>query len=237
MRLFLIRYSKIAFSSLRLHKVFGFLSRPLSNLVYMTRLSAFISKNKGVLNDFPCKWNYNKRYDFYNSVLLHEGVQNIPIQYLEFGVAQGTSMRWMIKQNKHPDSRFHGFDTFTGLPEDFGSLKKGTFNNNEAFPQVDDQRVSFYKGLFQETLPAFNAGFTNHQRNVLMMDADLYSATFYVLSSFAQFLKKGDIIFFDQFAVPTHEFRAFSEFVESYYVNLELIGAANNYYFVAFRVA
>lgn len=237
MRLFLIRYSKIAFSYLRLHKLFGFLTGALTNLVYMTKLSAFISRNKGLKNDFPGKWDYNKRYDFYNWVLQHEGLQHIPIQYLEFGVAQGASIRWMVSQNDHPESRFHGFDTFTGMPEDFGGVKKGDFNNNDTFPKVDDQRVYFYKGLFQETLPGFNASFTNNQRNVLMMDADLYSATLYALSSFAPFLKKGDIIFFDQFAVPTHEFKAFSAFVESYYINLELIGAANNYYFVAFRVA
>ncbi len=50
------------------------------------------------------------------------------------------------------------------------------------------------------------------------------------------FLKKGDIIFSDEFAVPTHEFRAYLDFIQSYYVNLEPIGAANNYYFAAFRV-
>lgn len=69
-----------------------------------------------------------------------------------------------------------------------------------------------------------------------MLDADIYSATLYVLTSLAPFLKKDDIIFFDEFVVPTHEFKAFQDFVQSYYINLELIGAANNYYFVAFKV-
>jgi hypothetical protein len=69
-----------------------------------------------------------------------------------------------------------------------------------------------------------------------MMDADLWSATLYVLTSFAPFLKKGDIVFFDEFVVPTHEFKAFLDFTQSYYLNLQLIAAANNYYFVAFKV-
>jgi len=69
-----------------------------------------------------------------------------------------------------------------------------------------------------------------------MMDADLYSATLYVLTSIAPLLKKDDIIFFDEFAVPTHEFKAYLDFVQSYYINLELIAAANNYYFAAFKV-
>ncbi len=51
-----------------------------------------------------------------------------------------------------------------------------------------------------------------------------------------RFLKKDDIIFFDEFVVPTHEFMAYQHFINSYYCNLELIGAANNYYFVAFKV-
>ncbi len=76
----------------------------------------------------------------------------------------------------------------------------------------------------------------NSKRNVLMMDADLYSATLYALTTMAPYLKKGDIIFFDEFIVPTHEFKAYLDFVSSYYINLELIAAANNYYFTAFKV-
>ena len=68
------------------------------------------------------------------------------------------------------------------------------------------------------------------------MDADLYSATLYTLTSLAPVLKKGDIIFFDEFAVATHEFKAFHDFVQSYYINFELIAAANNYYFTAFKI-
>ena len=75
-----------------------------------------------------------------------------------------------------------------------------------------------------------------NQRNVIMLDADLYSATLYALTTLAPFLKKGDIVFFDEFAVPTHEFKALYEFVQSYYTNLELIAAANNYDFAAFKV-
>jgi O-methyltransferase len=76
----------------------------------------------------------------------------------------------------------------------------------------------------------------NEKRNIIMMDADLYSATLYTLTSLAPFPKTGDIIFFDEFAVPTHEFKAFHDFVQSYYSNLKPIAAANNYYFIGFKV-
>jgi len=141
-----------------------------------------------------------------------------------------------LSQNANPESRFYGFDTFTGLPEDFGVYKKGAFNNNTEAPQIDDKRVKFYQGLFQQTLPGFLNVLNNDKRNIIMMDADLYSATLYTLTSLAPFLKTGDIIFFDEFAVPTHEFKAFHDFVQSYYANLELIAAANNYYFTAFKI-
>ena len=69
-----------------------------------------------------------------------------------------------------------------------------------------------------------------------MLDADLYSATLYALASLAPFLKEGDLVFFDEFAVPTHEFKALYEFVQAYYLNFEFVAASNNYYFTAFRV-
>jgi len=41
---------------------------------------------------------------------------------------------------------------------------------------------------------------------------------------------------FDEFTVPRHEYLAFKNFRESYYLDFELIAAANNYFFVAFRL-
>ncbi len=69
-----------------------------------------------------------------------------------------------------------------------------------------------------------------------MMDADLWSATLYALTTLAPFLKKGDIIFFDEFVVPAHEFKAYLDFIQSHYISLELIAASNNYYFTAFKI-
>jgi O-methyltransferase len=237
MKLFFIRYIKLTFIYLRLHVFFNLFSGFFSNLYYLTRLSSWANKNRKIeYNDFPSKWNYEKRYPMYQWVLEKENLTIPPINYLEFGVATGQSFRWFLSQNANPESRFYGFDTFTGLPEDFGVYKKGTFNNNTAAPQIDDKRAKFYQGLFQQTLPGFLSVLNNDKRNIIMMDADLYSATLYTLTSLAPFLKKDDIIFFDEFAVPTHEFKAFHDFVQSYYANLELIAAANNYYFTAFRV-
>ena len=77
---------------------------------------------------------------------------------------------------------------------------------------------------------------TEAKRFDLMQSINI-RGTFLVVKNCAPYLKKGDIIFFDEFVVPTHEFKAYSDFIQSYYINLELIAAANNYYFVAFKVA
>ena len=238
MKLFIIRYTKMLFIALQLHRVFGFFSGALANLYYLTRFSQWAYQNKKVAyNDFPCKWDYQRRKKMYEWVIDKENLGNEPINYLEFGVAWGESFKWWLEKNKHADSSFYGFDTFDGLPEDWGPFKKGAFSSNHELPQIDDQRGTFLKGLFQQTVPPFVKQLDTAKRNVIMMDADLYSATLYALSSLAPYLKKGDIIFFDEFVVPTHEFKAYLDFVQSYYINLELIAAANNYYFVAFKVS
>jgi hypothetical protein len=237
MKLFIIRYTKIAFIYLRLHALFNLFSGLFLNIFYLTKFSKWISKSGKIpYNDFPSKWDYTKRYPMYKWVLEKENLIETPINYVEFGVAEGESFRNFVQQNSNSNSRFYGFDTFTGLPEDFGVYKKGKFNTNNAVPLIPDSRVKFYQGLFQQTVPGFLLELNNKQRNVIMMDADLYSATLYALTAIAPFLKKGDIIFFDEFAVPTHEFKAFYDFTQSYYINLELIAASNNYYFSAFKV-
>lgn len=238
MKLFFIRIAKSLFIKLRLHTVFHPFTGLFLNLVYLTRFSQWAHSNKKIeYNDFfkGWRWNYSKRYAMYKWVIEKEGLTG-PLTYLEFGVASGKSFDWFMSQNSDADSRFFGFDTFDGLPEDWGPFKKGAFSNNNEMPLIKDYRGKYLKGLFQQTVPEFISQFDNSRRNILMMDADLWSATLYVLTSFAPFLKKGDIIFFDEFVVPTHEFKAFLDFTQSYYVNLELIAAANNYYFVAFKV-
>ena len=237
MRLFFARYIKKVFTFLKLHVFFNFFSGFFLNLAYLSKFSSWANKNKKIaFNDFPSKWDYNKRFSLYKWVVENENLSNGIINYIEFGVADGHSIRWFVQKNTHQQSRFYGFDTFTGLPEDFGPYKKGQFNTNNQVPNIADTRVKFYPGLFQQTVPGFLTALNKNNRNVIMMDADLYSSTLYALTSLAPFLKKNDIIFFDEFAVPTHEFRAFFDFTQSYYIDLELIAAASNYYFSAFKV-
>ena len=158
------------------------------------------------------------------------------MNYLEFGVANGGSFYWWLNNHTNQQSTFSGFDTFSGLPEDYGPFKKGDMSNGNEVLQTDDVRASFYQGLFQQTLPGFLKKFNNQKLTVIHMDADLYSSTLFTLTSFAPYLKKGDIILFDEFCVPTHEFLAVKNFIESYYINLTPIAASNNFLFTALQV-
>jgi len=191
----------------------------------------------GVLDDFfVVRRVYAKRLALYGSVIDQLGLALEPLDYLEFGVCGGTSFRWWLEHCPHPESRFFGFDTFEGLPEDWGTFSKGDMA--AGVPVVDDARAQFIPGLFQESLQDFLAHYNlkTSRRKVIHLDADLFSSTLFVLTSLAPYLKKGDVLLFDEFNVPNHEFFAFKMFTESFYVKTRMVGAVNNYLQVAFVI-
>ena len=221
----------------KLHKIFNLFSGFFLNLAYLTKLSEWREKHSShFINDFYSgKWDYSKRFTLYQKIFEKENL-TIPVNYLEFGVAGGFSFKWWVEHNKNEASRFFGFDTFTGLPEDWNVFKVGDMSTGGKFPEINDNRANFLKGLFQDTLPTFLKDFNNDKRKIIHMDADLYTSTLYVLTSLHPYLKAGDIIFFDEFAVPTHEFLAFKNFTDSYRISYEVIGSMNNYFFVAIKI-
>jgi hypothetical protein len=173
----------------------------------------------------------------YQSVIEQEAVDKAPIHYLEFGVYRGDSLRMWLSGISHPDSRFVGFDTFTGLPERWRPTEQaGHFNANGAIPDVKDPRCSFEVGLFQDTLPAFVARTDLSRRLIVNLDADMFTSTLFVLTTLAPFLKPGDLIFFDEFSCPLDEFRAFEEFVRSFRVKYEAIAAVYGYTRVCIKI-
>lgn len=203
----------------------------------MSRLSKWIHKHKriaGYSDFYDIHFRYNKREDLFRYLIENENLD--AIDYLEFGVANGCSFKWWTENNTNTGSRFIGFDTFTGLPEDWGPFKKGDMSAGNAIPEISGNRHHFIQGLFQQTLPVFLKTFEFKNRKVIHMDADLYTATLFVLTSIAPYLNKGDIIMFDEFNVPMHEYKAFTEFVSSYYIEYEILGAVNNFYQIAIKI-
>src|SRR5271156_6728259 len=118
----------------------------------------------------------NDRDWLYRSVIEHEALDKRPIRYLEFGVYRGDSMRRWLDGISNPDSRFVGFDTFTGLPERWRPTEPaGHFNANGAIPDIKDPRCGFEVGLFQDSLPAFVARTDLSVRLVINLDADMFT--------------------------------------------------------------
>jgi len=220
---------------------------PLNKAFLFTRnfnmLRKWIGKNRSselLINDFyvPVR-NYDKRFDLYRAVSGHYDLSKIQVLYLEFGVASGHSFSWWLSHNTHPESRFFGFDTFEGLPENWGGYRKGDMAYETGSTGLGDRRAHLVKGTFQDTLTPFmeeHRGSLKETRKLIHLDADLFSSTLFVLSQLYPWLQPGDLILFDEFNVANHEFFAYKIFTESFYVNLKLIGAQNNYYQTAFEV-
>ncbi|MCH5599462.1 TylF/MycF/NovP-related O-methyltransferase [Niabella ginsengisoli] len=237
-KLDLIRKSKSLFMKWNLHHIAGSLEGGLLNLAYMSKLSKWRNDNAvtGYNDWYQQSWDYSRRINLYKSVLEKQGLAQVPIDYIEFGVSSGSSFRWWLQHQQHEASNFFGFDTFEGLPEAFGPFGKGEMAASLESIGVTDPRATFYKGLFQDTLIPFLDQYKSENRKLIHMDADLFSATIFALSQLYRFLNDGDIIMFDEFAVPTHEFRAFQIFADSFYINYEVIAAANNYLFLAVKI-
>jgi hypothetical protein len=139
------------------------------------------------------------------------------IHFMEFGVFWGQTYAIWVAGNKNPQSKFAGFDTFTGLPEDWGSEKKGSYSAEGNLPDIHDPRSEWQVGLIQDTLPVYVKTLSKEDKKVIHIDVDLYNASLITLIYLQPFLRKGDIIIFDDFFTftkTTHEFKAFQDFLD-----------------------
>ncbi|WP_271201443.1 hypothetical protein [Methylopila turkensis] len=156
------------------------------------------------------------RAEFWGDIVTTIGADQ-QINVLEFGVRQGRSMRYWSEHFKNPDTRFVGFDSFIGLPEDWTeNLKTGSFSTRGKAPDIDDPRISYEIGWFQNMLPGAIA---RRQQQLagsplfVHLDADLYSATLYVLGVLANHFDEYYVAF-DQFHLD--ENRALADFMTAY---------------------
>ncbi|SRR5258706_15796421 len=237
-KLDIIRKTKSLFMRWQLHGIIEPFTGLMLNTLYMSKLSKWrkTAKVTGYNDWYQRTWDYSRREKLYHELIRQEQVDTVAVDYFEFGVAGGDSFKWWLAHSGNPDSRFFGFDTFEGLPENFGPFAKGTMAAALESLNITDPRASFYKGLFQDTLIPFLEQYTNGRKKLIHMDADIFSATIFTLSQLYKYLNDGDIIMFDEFAVPKHEFMAFKIFTESFYIKYEVVGAANNYLFLAIKI-
>jgi O-methyltransferase len=139
------------------------------------------------------------------------------MDYLEFGVYEGASMREWCSLSHNPDSRFYGFDSFEGLPEDWHSGKrKGAFSTGGKVPNIADPRVKFIPGWFQKSLRGFLNSYRPKGSLVIHLDCDLYSSTLYCLTTLDPIVSPGTLIVLDDFFDALHVYRALSDYCSAY---------------------
>ena len=167
-------------------------------------------------------------------------VGNAAIDYFEFGVWKGNSIKAWLSLNADQHSRFFGYDSFEGLPEDWGHfatiMKKGAFSTGGEAPEIVDSRLTLVKGYFQDSLVPSLEGYESKNRLLIHCDADLYTSTLYPLTVMHRYIVPGTIIIFDEFFTSDHEFRAFMDFTSAYNLNYRVLATSGPYDQVAIEI-
>ena len=141
----------------------------------------------------------------------------------EFGVWMGDSFKYLVP---HFSEGF-GFDTFQGLPEDWGVVPKGTYSSNGRIPDI--QNSTFVVGEFDQTLPEF---FSEKRElgGLINFDADLYSSTYTALANSKRIIDEKTILVFDEFIVNENweedEYKAFNQFCDEQGYEVEVLAVS-----------
>ena len=153
---------------------------------------------------------YFNRWHLFDAII-KESIISRP--FYEFGVFRGEAFRYLIKHYR----KGYGFDTFTGLPEDWtvgnGLEKAGTYSNSGNIPNI--KGGEFIVGKFEDTLPNFYSE-VRPMASMINFDADLYSSTLCALNYSQNVIDKDTILVFDEFLIneswEQDEFKALNEF-------------------------
>lgn len=149
-------------------------------------------------------------------------LSSVPGDFLEFGVAGGTSFCSFARLVKIFDPYKHhrigkrmlyGFDTFEGLPyfdekKDVGKsrpgdMKLGGFNASKEYEKLKNRfhkydNIRLYKGTFDITVPKFFEENRHASFALIHIDCDLHKSTIDALKPTILRLNVGGIILFDE---------------------------------------
>lgn len=131
---------------------------------------------------------------------------------IEFGVASGDATRWWAS-NVPSLAEWHGFDTFSGLPDVWSRagvavMDAGAFTPSagtgttpvipSAFP------IQWHVGLIEDTLPELGPR-PEATRLFVLIDVDLKEPTDTVLRWLEEHGEPGDLLYFDEACDPWNE--------------------------------
>ena len=140
--------------------------------------------------------------------------------FYEFGVWNGVSFEYLINTFK----KGFGFDTFSGLPEDWHDEVKGTYSSFGKVPKIEGGE--FIVGKFEDTLPDFFSK-ERPMASLINFDADLYSSTLCALNNSNKVIDEKTILIFDEFIMndkwEQDEYKALNEFCDNFGYDYEVI--------------
>jgi hypothetical protein len=146
----------------------------------------------------------------------------------EFGVFHGKSIRLISSMTK---DTVDGFDTFEGIPEQWGDEPAGSYTANKEIPERVPNNVRFHVGLFSDTLPGYVASLPPPEQlpvRMLNIDCDLYQGTVEILHYLSDRIGPGSVLIFDEYLMtPTwkeDEYKAFQEACEKFGWEYEYLG-------------
>jgi hypothetical protein len=185
---------------------------------------------------FPIRARVESRERVFEEVAA--AVRGQQVLYMEFGVANGYSMRYWSRLLDNPSSKLHGFDSFEGLPSDWAlGWSAGSFSPPAGVPEFDDDRIELFQGWFTDTVPRY-VWPEGYEQLVVNIDSDLYSSADYVLRAIEERMTPGTILYFDEFHHYADELRAFDELLQRTGWTFEVLAASRDFSQIAFtRVA
>ena len=160
------------------------------------------------------------RWDFYDAVV---ALADKSRTFYEFGVWNGISFQYLI----NAFGKGFGFDTFTGLPEDWHHDRAGTYSSFGSVPKIEGGE--FIVGKFENTLPKF---FSKKRplASLINFDADLYSSTLCALNYSNKVIDEKSILIFDEFLMSNHweedEYKALSEFCDNFNITYDVLAVS-----------
>jgi hypothetical protein len=141
---------------------------------------------------------------------------------LEFGVFKGDSLRWFA--DRFPDRQVYGFDSFEGLPKNWGSTLQGKFKTDP--PKIDKENATLVKGSFDESVPRFLTEWSG-RLSIVHVDCVLYESTLACLDPLIPHVQVGTIVVFDEYYnypdFAQHEWLAWREIRAKYGVRASCV--------------
>ena len=160
------------------------------------------------------------RWNFFDAIVAQTDKSR---PFYEFGVWNGISFKYLIKTFK----KGFGFDTFTGIPEDWHNEPSGSYSSFGSIPKI--KGGEFIVGKFENTLPKF---FSKKRplASLINFDADLYSSTLCALNYSNKVIDEKSILIFDELIMNENwekdEYKALNEFCDSLSISYDVIAVS-----------